>query len=44
MKKNLVISPAVGLEVEQIAFFIKSLRRYYKIVDNQKNLKDWIIL
>ena len=30
MKKNLVISPAVGLEVDQVLFFIKSLRKYYK--------------
>ena len=30
MKKNLVISPAVGLEVDQVLLFIKSLRKYYK--------------
>ena len=30
MKKNLVISPAVGLDVDQVLFFVKSLRKYYK--------------
>ncbi len=29
MKKNLVIAAAVGLKVDQITFFIKSLRKYY---------------
>ncbi len=30
MKKNLVIAAAVDLQVDQIALFIKSLRKYYK--------------
>ena len=30
MKKNLVIAAAVGLGVDQINLFIKSLRKYYK--------------
>ena len=29
MKKNLVIAAAVGLQVDQITLFIKSLRKYY---------------
>ena len=30
MKKNLVIAAAVGLNIDQITLFIKSLRKYYK--------------
>jgi len=30
MKKNLVIAAAVGLKVDQLTLFIKSLRKYYK--------------
>ncbi|MAW17579.1 MAG: hypothetical protein CMJ01_03350 [Pelagibacteraceae bacterium] len=30
MKKNLVITAAVGLKVEQLTLFIKSLRKYYQ--------------
>jgi len=28
--KNLVITPAVGLEFNPVEFFIKSLRKYYQ--------------
>ena len=30
MKKNLILSAAIGYKFEQIEFFIKSLRKYYK--------------
>ena len=29
MSKNLILSAAVGLNFEQIRFFIESLRKYY---------------
>ena len=51
MEKNLVLSAAVGYKFEQIEFFIKSLRKFYKeevciVIDAkntelEKKLKDY---
>ena len=30
MKKNLIMTAAIGFQVSQLQFFIKSLRKYYK--------------
>ena len=38
MKKNLVIAAAVGLQVDQIKLFIKSLRKYYN--DDRTYMED----
>ena len=51
MEKNLVLSAAVGYKFEQIEFFIKSLRKFYreevcividgKNIELEKKLKDY---
>ena len=42
MKKNLVLTAAIGFHISQLQLFIKSLRRFYSdqiciIVDNKDN-------
>ena len=54
MENNLVLSAAVGYKFEQIEFFIKSLRKFYKeevciVIDGknteiEKNISHFTIL